>query len=114
MWKCILLAAVVVMAGSVSAAFAQSGKNAGAATVSRAELRVLCDQALAAQGRADASTAVRERCVTLLRARLAKGQVRTRPIVCYTMLDPNQRGWSMDAHDFARFHQQNIGPCPGM
>jgi hypothetical protein len=69
---------------------------------------------LAARGRADASTAVRERCVTLLRARLAKGQVRTRRVVCYTMLDPNQRGWSMDAHDFARFHQQNIGPCPGM
>jgi hypothetical protein len=114
MWKCILLATVMAMAGSAGAALAQSRKNPGAATVSHAQLRALCDQALAARGQADASEAVRERCVALLRTRLAKGQVRTRPVVCYTMLDPNQRGWSMDAHDFARFHQQNISPCPGM
>lgn len=87
MWKCILLATVIAMAESVSAALAQSRKNAGAATVPHAELRSLCDRALAARGRADASDAVRERCVALLRTRLAKGQVRTRRIVCYTMLD---------------------------
>ena len=114
MLKYILFTTALLAAGSVTGALAESRKSTGAATVSHAQLRSLCDQALAARGRADASTAVRERCVALLRARLAKGQVRTPRIVCYTMLDPNQRGWSMDAHDFARFHQQNIGPCPGM
>ena len=107
MLKCVLLAALIVIVGTASTAVAQSRPDG-------ASLRALCDQALAARERADAPAAVRERCVTLLRARLAKRPARSKPVVCYTMLDPNQRGWSMDAHDFARFHQQQIGACPGM
>jgi hypothetical protein len=107
MIKCFFLAAVIVIAGSATSAFAKPRRDT-------AYLRSLCDRALAARGRADAPAAVRERCVALLRARLAARQTGQRRVLCYRMLDPNQRGWSMDAHDFARFHGQQVGPCPGM
>jgi len=102
-----VILAVVMVVGLSSAAVAQSRP-----THSYASLRALCDRALAARGMAHASFAVRQRCVAMLRARLAGSQARQRRVVCYYMIDPNQRGWSMDAQDFARL--QGIRPCPGM
>jgi hypothetical protein len=101
--------AVVIVVGLSSMALAQSRP-----THSSASLRALCDRALAARGMAHASSAVRQRCVAILRARLAGSQARLRRGVCYYMIDPNQRGWSMDSHDFTRMHGQGIKPCPGM
>jgi hypothetical protein len=61
MFKVMLIAGVIVFAGWTVPALAES----------KSSLRARCDRALAAQGRADASTAVRERCVAILRAREA-------------------------------------------
>jgi hypothetical protein len=108
-----LLAAVLLIAGGMAAALAQS-RQGGAAPPSTASLGALCDQALAARGLADASGALRARCVAQARAHLAGRRAGQQQVLCYYMIDPNQRGWSMDAQDFARFHQQQIGPCPGM
>jgi hypothetical protein len=111
MFKTMLVASVVMIAGSASAAFAQSRLDeAYAAAPSYSSLRARCDRALTAIGRADASSAVRQRCVAILRARVA---ARKWPANCYTYRDPRHRGWSMTAHAFNVIQARGMRPCPG-
>jgi hypothetical protein len=105
MFKVMLIAGAIVFAGSTAPALAESQ--------SHASLRARCDQALAAQGKADASTAVRERCVAILRRMEKKRTAGKRPANCYTYRDPNHRGWSMTAHGFNAMEARGLKPCPG-
>jgi hypothetical protein len=99
----VLMTSVIVFAGWTAPALAQSRK-------SHASLRAECDQALAARGQANASRAVRERCVANLQKLLAGKPPRR----CYTYSDPNARGWSMDEQSFLRADAQGfLTPCPG-
>jgi hypothetical protein len=109
MFKAMLIAGVIVVAGSAAPALAQSRAEAAyAAARSYSSLRASCDRALAARGRADASTAVRERCVAILRARLAG----KRSANCYRYSDPRYRGWSLTAQGFNRMEARGLRPCP--
>jgi hypothetical protein len=108
MLKNMLLAGVILIAGAASPVLAQSRLDgAYAATRSSASLRAACDRALAARGRADASSAVRQRCVAILKARLQQRRAN-----CYTYRDPRQRGWSMTAHAFNVMQARGLRPCP--
>jgi len=112
MLKKLLLAAAIaamIVAGSASTALAQSrSEGARAAMPSHAALRAACDKALAARGRADASSAVRQRCVAILRARLAY-QRQTR---CFYTRDVRHRGWSPTAHGFNMMNYYRRQQCP--
>jgi hypothetical protein len=106
MLKTMFLAGAMVVALSASApAFAQS--RSAAAMPSQAALRAACDRALERRGRADASAAVRARCVTLLRARVAE----RRRTGCFYTRDPRHRGWSHGAHAFNVMTHRNRWPC---
>jgi hypothetical protein len=108
MLKSIFLAAAVMIAGSATTALARSRHDGTyAATRSYSALRAACDRALAARGRADASSAVRQRCVAILQARLRQRQAN-----CYTYRDPRHRGWSMTAHAFNVIQARGLRPCP--
>jgi len=103
-FKVILITGVIVFAGWTAPALAQSRKE------SDSSLRARCDQALAARGQANASRAVRERCVANLRKLLAAKPPRR----CHRYSDQNTRGWSMDEQSFLRADAQGfLTPCPG-
>jgi len=101
MFKVMLIAGVIVVAGSTAPALA-------AAAQSSSSLRAMCDKALADQGRADASTAVRKRCVAILRTRLAG----KRPANCYRFRDTKYQGWSLTAQGFNTMEARGLRPCP--
>jgi hypothetical protein len=107
MSKTLLLAAAIMIAGSASTALAQSRP---APMPSDATLRAACDRALAARGRADASSAVRQRCVTILRARVAH----QRKTKCFYTRDMRHRGWSHGAQAFNFMSHYNRWPCPNI
>jgi hypothetical protein len=99
-----LITGVIVFAGWTAPASAQSRQE------SNSSLRAACDRALAQRGQANASRAVRERCV----ANLRKQSAAKPPRRCYTYSDPNARGWSMDEQSFLRADAQGfLTPCPG-
>jgi hypothetical protein len=101
-----LKAILVAVLGALipAAAPAQSG-----APVPDAEIQAACDRALAERGVRTPSRQLRDRCLKMARARIARGQIQ--PRTCWYAVDPNQVGWSMDSADFARIG--NIPMCPG-